>query len=305
MPGTQKLSFPSLPINDSDLMSVSLREAMRELLSDWRADLDDKWLQVLEGAEPAFDDVDGRLQLHPWEPIFPSRRHFTLPREPPGAHLFRAFDDLAPDAVRCVVIGQDPYPAINFSTGRAFEAGGYRCWSELEKMKSASMRSLIQFVYAFRSGKHEYAEGSNGWPQVLRTIREPGSGFPPPHQLAQDWVDQDVLLLNSSLTISRFSVQGDPHQVRGHLPLWRPLLTRLVKYFFGRYGQPVVFLLFGEVARQVVVASGVVANDEIDGHPAIVAVPHPAAGDDFLRHPNPFAACNEKLLAAAARPISW
>ena len=80
---------------------------------------------------------------------------------------------------------------------------------------------------------------------------------------------------------------------------------RLVRYFFEHYTQPVVFLLFGEVAQQVVVASGVAAEDEIEGHPAIVSLPHPAAGDNFLRCPNPFITCNEKLLDAGARPVQW
>ena len=275
---------------------------MRELLADWRTDLPEVWSQVLEGVEPAFDDVDEQLELHPWEPIFPSRRDFVLPDEPPDAHLLRAFDGLAPDAVRCVVIGQDPYPGIGFATGRAFEAGGYRCWSELENMWSHSMRSLIQSVYACRSGDPDYAAGINRWPDVLQAIRAAGSGFPPPRRLAQEWVDQGVLLLNSSFTLSRFSVAGDPHQLRGHLPLWRPILARLVHYFFRRNA---VLLLFGEVALNVACASGVVRRDEVEQHPAIVAVPHPAAGDDYLRHSNPFVTCNEKLLAAGARPISW
>ena len=283
-------------------MTVPLREALRELLVEWRADLPGVWFQVLEGVEPAFNDVDEQLELHPWEPIFPSRRDFALPDESADAHIFRAFDDLSPDAVRCVVIGQDPYPGIGFATGRAFEAGGYRCWSGLENMWSHSMRSLIQSVYAFRSGDPDYAGSINRWSDVLQAIRAEDSGFPPPRRLAQEWVDQGVLLLNSSFTISRFSVAGDPHQLRGHLPLWRPILARLAQYFFERKA---VFLLFGEVALNVIRASGVVKQDEIERHPAIVAAPHPADGDDFLRHPNPFAACNEKLLAAGARPVSW
>ena len=86
-------------------MTVALKEALCELLTDWRADLSADWSQVLAGVEPALADVDERLELHPWEPIFPSRRGFILPDEPVGAHIFRAFDDLAPEAVRCVIIG--------------------------------------------------------------------------------------------------------------------------------------------------------------------------------------------------------
>ncbi len=286
-------------------MAISLRSALRELLLDWHTDLPGEWQKVLSGAEPAFHDVGGELELYPWEPIFPSRRGFTLPGEPPGAHIFQAFDDLAPGKVRCVVIGQDPYPSISFSTGRAFEVGEHSSWNELEKMKSCSMRSLIQSVYAFRTGEQRYVEGTGRWTEVLEAICDPLNGFPLPKQLAQNWVEQGVLLLNSSLTISRFSVQGDPHQIRGHLPLWRPLLVQLINYFANCPSQPVVFILFGSAAQEVAVASGLVTADELDRHPTVVSLSHPAAGDDFLRYPNPFVLCNEKLLAMKAKPVQW
>ena len=95
-------------------MATSLREALRETLSGWQTDLAPEWRKVLDGVQLAFDAVDARLELHPWEPIFPSRRHFPLPGAPAGAHLLRAFDSLKPDDVRCVLVGQDPYPNIAF-----------------------------------------------------------------------------------------------------------------------------------------------------------------------------------------------
>lgn len=286
-------------------MAIPLKVALRELLRDWRADLSPEWQQVVDGTELAFDDVDEQLILYSWEPIFPSRRDFVLPGEPPDSHIFRAFDGLSPDQVRCVVVGQDPYPSIGFSTGRAFEAGDCRYWSELEKMFSCSVRSLLQFVYAFRSGDRRYARGTDGWPDVLRAICAPDSDFPAPDRLVQDWVDQGVLMLNASLTLSRFSVAGDPHQARGHLPLWRPFMARLLNYFSNRPSQPVVYLLFGAAAREAALAGGIVSDTGLDTHPAIVALPHPAEGDRFLRHPNPFELCNEKLAARKAQPIDW
>lgn len=284
---------------------MSLKEALRAMLSGWQADLDPKWRKVLDGVELAFDAVDEELELHPWEPIFPSRRRFPLLGAPAGAHLFRAFDGLNPDAVRCVLIGQDPYPNIAFSTGRAFETGEHRHWRELENMRSCSMRSLIQSLHAFRSGQHDHAKETDGWAATIKAIQAAGNGFPRPSQLARHWVDQGVLLLNASLTLSRFAVDGDPHQTKGHLPLWRPLTVRLIQHFAERSSQPAAFMLFGEAARQAAAASGVVEPDAIEGHPLFVASPHPAAGNDFLRCPNPFVRCNEKLLRLKARPIHW
>ena len=286
-------------------MAIALKVALRELLRDWRADLSPEWQQVLDDTELAFDKVDERLELYSWEPIFPSRRHFALPGEPPGAHIFRAFDGLSPGRVRCVVVGQDPYPSVGFSTGRAFEAGDCRYWNELEKMFSCSVRSLLQFLYAFRSGEGRYASGTDGWPDVMHAICDPESNFPAPDQLVQGWVKQGVLMLNASLTLSRFSVEGDPHQVRGHLPLWRPLIARLLNYFFNRASQPVVIILFGDAALEAALAGGIVSDAELDTHPAIISLPHPAAGNEFLRHPNPFELCNERLVARNAEPIDW
>ena len=294
----------ALPMQ-GERMAMSLREALRSMLSGWQADLDPEWRKALDGVQLAFEAVDAELELHPWEPIFPSRRQFPLPGAPAGAHLFRAFDDLNPEDVRCVLIGQDPYPSIAFSTGRAFESGEHRHWRELENMGSCSMRSLIQSLCAFRSGRRDHARETDGWAATIEAIEAAGNGFPQPPRLAQHWVGQGALLLNASLTISRFAVAGDPHQVNGHLPLWRPLMAHLIRCFAERGGRPAVFMLFGEAARQAAVASGVVEPGEIDEHPLFVASPHPAAGNGFLRSPNPFIRCNEKLQALQARPIHW
>lgn len=281
-------------------MTISLKDALREMLRGWQDDLSSSWQHVLAGVEPGFDAVGDDLELHPWEPIFPTRPDFSLPGAPPGAHLFHAFDGLEPDQVRCLVLGQDPYPSVDFATGRAFEVGGYSSWAELEKMASCSMRCLIQCIYASRSCRPELCETINGWPEVLEAIRADAS-FPAPSQMVQPWVDQGVLLLNASLTLSRFSVQGDPHQVRGHLPLWRPIMARLIDYFAQEAEQDVVFMLFGDAAREAADVAGL----GVDGHPAVITMPHPAAGNDFLRPPNPFDRCNEKLLAMQADPIRW
>ena len=286
-------------------MTIRLREALHEALAGWENDLSPDWRPVIDGVELAFDAVDEALELHPWEPIFPSRRHFTLPGEPDGTHMLRAFDGLPPDSVRCVVLGQDPYPNIAFCTWRAFETGEHRLWRELENMWSHSMRCLIQSLYAFRSGRTDGAQNVQDWPATLAAIDASGNGFPTPLDLAQTWVNQGVLLLNASLTLSRFGVDGDPHQTSGHLPLWRPLIERVLRHFYDPARQSVVFVLFGDAAQRAAVTSGIVDGGSMHGHPAIVASPHPAAGDDFLRSPNPFQLCNSKLLAMNAEPISW
>ncbi len=287
-------------------MTTSLQAALREMLRDWQSDLSSEWQSVIDGVELAFDAVDAALEIYPWEPIFPSRRHFALPGQPEGAHMFRAFDDLSPEDIRCVMVGQDPYPNIAFSTGRAFESGEHRHWRELGNMRSPSMRCLIQSLYAFRSGRIAAAQDTDGWRATLTAIDAPDSDFPSPTELAWSWVDQGVLLLNSSLTLSRFETHGDPHQTMGHLPLWRPLMKRILRYFCANdSAQRVVCLLFGVAAQEAAIASGITDADTIHNHPAIVTSPHPADGNGFLKQSNPFARCNEKLAAMGAPSIYW
>ena len=172
-------------------------------------------------------------------------------------------------------------------------------------MQSQSMRSLIQALYAYRSGNGDYASGIEAWPRTLDAIKQIGRSFPPPGQLAQTWVDQGVLLLNSSLTITRFSVSGDPHQVRGHLPLWRPFVSRLLRHLSQRRDAQVVFILMGEAAREVGIEAGLIAQRDDDASERVVATPHPAFGEAFLLHANPFRESNRLLRSLGEPPILW
>ncbi len=286
-------------------MAVPLRQFMRRWLDGWQSDLPSVWRGEFDGFELPTDAIDPGLGLEDGELVYPGRRNQALPGAPDGAHLFRAFDGIAPNQVRCVLLGQDPYPDVCFATGRAFEAGAYASWSDLDSMASPSMRNLIQCVYAARSGDPSYARDTAQWPCVLASVSDSRNRFPAPAALAQDWVEQGVLLLNSSLTISRFAVQGHPHQTGGHLPLWRPFVARLVQRLQNSPSWPLVFVLFGDAARQAAIQGGLSGDFEDPEHPSVVAAPHPAAGEAFLRHGNPFIECNRKLAAMNRLPIRW
>ena len=208
-------------------MAMQLRAALRETLEGWQEDIHQPWRDVIADVALGFDDVDPALALEPWEPIFPARRGRAFPGAPAGAHMLRAFDALAPAAVRCVIVGQDPYPCPSFATGRAFEAGNVAQWRELDKMFSPSVRAVIQLILAARTGEADYARSFAQWPATLAAIERGAVDLEAPGALADRWVASGVLLLNASLTLSRFRREGDAHQVRGHLPLWRPLMLRV------------------------------------------------------------------------------
>ncbi len=115
---------------------------------------------------------------------------------------------------------------------------------------------------------------------------------------------QGVLLLNSSFTLSRFAVEGDPHQVHGHLPLWRPVHGRRAPPRGAPVDTPVVFLGFGDQAADALAEAGIT---EADARPNVACIlrEHPARADAVLALENPFVACNRALVAMGAEPVSW
>lgn len=283
-------------------MAVLLKDAFEETFAGWRDDLEPAWRSVLDGVDLGFDAVDPALALEPWEPIFPARRGRAFPGAPPRAHVLRAFDGLTPESVRCVVVAQDPYPCPAFATGRAFEAGNVASWRELDKMFSPSVRALVQLVVAARTGDAGYAAGFERWPSTLADIEGGGVGLEAPAALADRWVASGVLLLNSALTLSRFDPEVGPHQARGHLPLWRPVLLAVLRHLASRR-RPLVCIGFGDAAASLL--GEAIPDGESPAAPRVVLRPHPAAAGDLLALENPFALCNRHLASMGESPVDW
>ena len=283
-------------------MAMPLRAALQDTLRGWREDIDPPWRAVVRTVSLAFDDVDPTLESEPWEPIFPARRGMVFPGAPAGAHMLRAFDGIAPGDVRCVILGQDPYPCPAFATGRAFEAGNVARWRELDKMFSPSVRAFIQMILDARTGEARHAQGVAQWPATLAAIEQGAVDLEAPEALADRWVASGVLLLNSSLTLTRFLREGDPHQMQGHLPLWRPLMIRVLTHLAER-GTPVVFLGFGDAAAETLRAAGLQGPDA--GDERVILRPHPAAAQEVLAQENPFSLCNRRRRAMGAAPVNW
>jgi uracil-DNA glycosylase len=283
-------------------MRLALKDAMQDILAGWRQDLDPAWRASLNGSELGFDAIDPALTLEPWEPVFPARRGLSFPGAPKGAHMFRAFDKIDPGDVRVVVLGQDPYPCAAFSTGRAFEAGNVADWRELEKMFSVSVRTYMQLIAAARTGNAAYVASATGWKTLLADIEAGSIDIEPAGEIADRWVRQGVLLVNSALTISRFTVAGDPHQLRGHLPLWRPFIVGVLRRLAER-GTPLVCIGFGGQAADTLHAAGIGAGSV--GTVGCILREHPARGDAVLAPANPFVLANRRLAAMGGEPVAW
>lgn len=283
-------------------MPMRLREAMAETLGGWEADLPAAWRTALGPIGDHFDRIDADLQFEAWEPIFPVRRGRHFPGQPTGAHALRAFDGIRPDDVRCVILGQDPYPEPGFATGRAFEAGNLAGWHELDKMFSKSVRAFMQLIVAARTGVDDYARSFDDWPATRAYLTDPASGFEETDAIADRWVRQGALLLNASLTLSRFKVDIDPHQSRGHLAFWRPLMFRVVQTLMAR-GEPVVFIGFGKAAQDILRHFDL--SEGLSGQIGCLLREHPAFAEAVLTRPNPFILCNSYLETMGAKPIAW
>jgi len=284
-------------------MTIRLRDALAEILEGWPADVDPAWRSLAENVALGFDAVSPDLAIDPWEPVFPSRRGRRFPGAPAGAHMLRAFDGLAPERVRCVILGQDPYPCPAFATGRAFEAGNVARWRELEKIFSCSIRTLLQLIAAVHSGDARYAAGTAAWARVIAGIEDGTLVLAPPGALVERWVAQGVLALNASLTLSRFAVEIGPHQRQGHLPLWRPLMLAVLRSLASRGDGPIVFLGFGDVAADLLSEAGLTGIARPGLH--CILRDHPAVGDAILALPNPLRLANDWLASHGASPIDW
>lgn len=281
-------------------MPIGLKSAMAEILEGWQGDLSPAWRAILGPLDLGFCEMDAALAIEPWEPVFPVRKGRHFPGMPAGSHMLRAFDDIAPKDVRCVVLGQDPYPEPGFATGRAFEAGNLAGWGELDKMFSKSIRAYMQQIYAARTDSTDYARSFADWPSVRSALTDPANAFETPTAIADRWVGEGVLLLNTALTLSRFQVGIDPHQSGGHLRLWRPLMVRTLEVL-ATQEQPLIVLAFGESAAETLALAGLKPSDTL----CIERRAHPAFVDLLFAEPNPFVSANQFLKAKGLAPIAW
>ena len=130
---------------------------------------------------------------------------------PAGSEVFAAFHLTPFDAVRVVVLGQDPYPNPGQAMGLSFSVPrGVRMPT-----------SLVNIHAAMR------AEGLT----------------PPEHGDLTGWARQGVFMLNAALTVPRGAAGG-------HLAVWRPFTDAVIRLLSARE-EPVVFVLWGAKAQRV------------------------------------------------------
>lgn len=283
-----------------------LRDALVLFSTDWRQDLPSTWRTVLNSVEPAATDVGSSLTFGP-EPVFPARRASPLPGTRADAHVFRAFDSLAPARVRCVLVGQDPYPRIGRATGRSFEQGDLEAWPAASNKVAPSLRCLVQKLAQFRIGRTAYVT-PDGWSNVIADLQSGALPLESPQALFDHWQQNGVLCLNTGLTLTRYRQGGAPEQVFGHIPFWAPVVGGVLRHLAARQDGPVLYLLLGGYAQKLAQRMCVRQAAEAAGRWGVevdeVRLLHPAA-TGFLAGPNPFNEVNKKLVALGEPAINW
>lgn len=247
------------------LACLARRGALSESASVHRVRLEDSWKQVLL---PEFEQSYMR-ELRAYLAGEKSRRKVIYP---PGPEIFAALDHTPLDAVKVVIIGQDPYHGPNQAHGLCFSVRD-------------GVRIPPSLVNIFR--------------EIEQDMRDPDvPGADPDGHLGDSgdltgWADQGVLLLNAVLTVERGNAGA--HQGRG----WERFTDRVVDVVNATRDH-VVFLLWGSYAQK----KG--ARVDRDRH-LVLTAPHPSPlsahrGFFGCRH---FSRANRYLVEHGRDPIDW
>ncbi len=131
---------------------------------------------------------------------------------PPRKHLFSALQHTPPRAVRCIIIGQDPYHGENQAHGMSFSV-------EKGVAIPPSLRNIYKELYT-------------------------DLGITPAsHGCLEFWAKQGVLLLNNVLTV--YEGQANSHQKWG----WSQFTSEIIN-IVEQQQQPIAYILWGRYAQK-------------------------------------------------------
>lgn len=185
---------------------------------------------------------------------------------PRGSEYFRALDLTPLDAVRVVILGQDPYHGPGQAHGLCFSV----------RPGVAVPPSLVNIYKELRSDL----------------------GVPPArHGFLEHWARQGVLLLNSVLTVEL--AQAAAHRGRG----WESFTDAVIRLVAAR-PDPTVFILWGNYAQKK--AAFVTDVAQGGRHLVLKAPhPSPLSAHSGFFGSRPFSRANAFLAANGRTPIDW
>lgn len=139
------------------MSNYPLQQALHSFLRCGWENVPLRWVHVLTGIKPAFDNVR--------EDTYPTRLGSCLAGAPVGEHIFKSSDRLVPEDVKTVVIGQDLCRRV----GRAFAHEDLSRWSGGGNSVTTSMKRLSQVAshQRARNVKYHRYHSAGGWSHVL------------------------------------------------------------------------------------------------------------------------------------------
>lgn len=165
-----------------------------------------KWMQLYNEKSAVVDPIE--LVENIYEGYYRNKK----PIYPEKEKVFSALDLVAPEDVKVVIVGQDPYHTPGQAQGLAFSL------PDTAKTQP-SMRNILKELYD-------------------------DTGIERTSQDLTNWTTQGVLLLNRSLTVE----EGEPNSMAD---LWTPVTNRLIEVI-SELPQPIIFVLWGKSAQQLI-----------------------------------------------------
>ena len=188
---------------------------------------------------------------------------------PAADHWFAAYDITPFEAVKVVILGQDPYHGPGQAHGLCFSV-------------PPGVEIPPSLVNIYRELESDYRE------------LESDLGIPPArHGCLTHWAEQGVLLLNATLTVERS--RAGAHQGRG----WETFTDRTIALLDAER-EALVFILWGSYAQK----KGAVIDARKH---LVIRSPHPSplsAHRGFFGS-RPFSRANQWLLDHGQSPIDW
>ena len=138
--------------------------------------------------------------------------------EPAMQNMFKAFE-VARNAVKVVIIGQDPVPEAGKATGLAFSL-----------QEGANPRDSVPTVF-----------------NMLVELKLEGMNVDLTNGDLTPWVDRGVLLLNAALTVRQGTSKGN---AGSHQGLWEEFTDLLVEHI-NNYNPPTAWILWGDDAKDL------------------------------------------------------
>lgn len=185
---------------------------------------------------------------------------------PKGSEWFRALDLTPPDAVRVVILGQDPYHGEGQAHGLCFSV-------------RPGVRTPPSLV------------------NIYKELQTDLGIAPARHGFLEHWAKQGVLLLNSVLTVRM--AQAASHQGRG----WERFTDAVIRRV-NASAEPTVFMLWGSYAQKK--AAFVDSVDTGGRHLVLKAPhPSPLSAYSGFFGCRHFSKANEFLAAHGRQPVDW